>query len=214
MVLSRRPVSSAHNTSAGPFSVQKLTLQTGVTQAIYDFWEYYEPIREYGPAECISTHTKLVNILDNILTSGDNSTIDSLKAAFNSTGITHNDDFAYLVTETPTYWQNRNWDPELNDPTFDEYCGNITNSTNLWPNTESLTPNVSSLVEAGGWANESSTLTTALLNMIGFNNVLNVEACDGDLDACYGTHNASSPHYTDRSPQNWNYLSWNYQVRI
>lgn len=138
----------------------------------------------------------------------------SLKAAFNSTGISYNPDFANIVTETMSYWQNRIWDPAINDPTFSEYCGNITNSSNLWPTDGALTANVSSLVEAGGWGNESSTLSTALANMIGFNNVLNVESCGGDLDECYGTYNASAEHYTDRSVENYGALSWNYQVCI
>ncbi|KAI4176117.1 MAG: hypothetical protein LQ346_007942 [Caloplaca aetnensis] len=42
---------------------------SGVTEAIWDFWQYYEPVRKYGPPDCISTHTKLINVVDNILCS-------------------------------------------------------------------------------------------------------------------------------------------------
>lgn len=119
-----------------------------------------------------------------------------------------------MVTGVISYWQNRNWDPAVNDPTFSEYCGNITNSTNLWPSTEPLASTVPSLIEAGGWANESSTLTTAMLNLIGFTVSLSVDSCDGDLNDCYGTYNASAAQYTDKSLENYGYLSWNYQVRI
>ena len=38
-----------------------------MTKAIYDFWEYYEPVREYGPPDCILATQKLTNIVDNIL---------------------------------------------------------------------------------------------------------------------------------------------------
>ena len=37
---------------------------SAVTEAIYDYWEYYEPIRIYGPPKCVSTTQKLVNVLD------------------------------------------------------------------------------------------------------------------------------------------------------
>ena len=55
-----------------------------MTKAIYDFWEYYEPVREYGPPDCILATQKLTNIVDNILI-GKNSTkglIKELKTAF------------------------------------------------------------------------------------------------------------------------------------
>ena len=57
---------------------------SGVTEAIYDFWEYFEPIREYGPPDCVLATQKLINIVDNILL-GKNSTeelITELKTAF------------------------------------------------------------------------------------------------------------------------------------
>ena len=57
---------------------------SGVTKAIYDYWEYFEPIREYGPPDCILATQRLTNIIDNILLGG-NSTkglITELKTAF------------------------------------------------------------------------------------------------------------------------------------
>ena len=55
-----------------------------MTEAIYDFWEYYEPVREYGPPDCILATQRLTNIVDNILL-GKNSSmglISELKTAF------------------------------------------------------------------------------------------------------------------------------------
>lgn len=185
---------------------------SGVTEAIWDYWEYYEPIREYGPPDCIDTHAKIVNVMDNILMSGDNSTVDELKSAFNASGITYNDDFAYTFTETLSYWQNRNWDPAVNDPTFYQYCGNITNDTVQFPEVSSMASNVSSLIQAGGWGNESSNLTNRMLNFIGWNIVNVVDGCaSSTLDECFNTHNASAPMYADKSVENYDYLSWPYQ---
>lgn len=55
-----------------------------MTKAIYDFWEYYEPVREYGPPDCILATQKLTNIVDNILLGKNNTRglIKELKTAF------------------------------------------------------------------------------------------------------------------------------------
>lgn len=184
---------------------------SGVTEAIWDYWEYYEPIREYGPPECIDTQTKLVNVMDNILRSGDNETINSLKAAFNSTGFTYNDDFANAITLTPSYWQSRNWDPAVNDPTFYQFCGNITNDTVLFNNVIPASE-ITDLITKGGWGNESDVLTTRMSNFIGWSTAFYITPCEGtSLDDCLGNHNASAPKYTDKSLDNYDNLSWAYQ---
>ena len=61
---------------------------SGVTKAIYDYWEYYEPVREYGPPDCILATQQLTNIVDNILL-GDTTKglIKELKTAFGLQGV-------------------------------------------------------------------------------------------------------------------------------
>lgn len=76
---------------------------SGVTKAIYDFWEYYEPVREYGPPDCILATQKLTNIVDNILL-GKNSTkglITELKTAFGLQDIQYVFHFADLLRIWP-----------------------------------------------------------------------------------------------------------------
>ncbi|KAK5940921.1 hypothetical protein PMZ80_006198 [Knufia obscura] len=184
---------------------------SGVTEAIYDFWEYYEAHRKYAPADCVDTQGKLINIMDNILRSGDNGTIDALKSAFNSSGFTYNDDFANTIGSSFGYWQNRNWNPEVDDPTFFEYCGNITSDQDLFNSSSELASQVPGLIKAGGWGNESNDLTTAMLNWIGWSIPAYTASCDSTLDQCYGNHNASAPKYSDKSTDNYNSLSWAYQ---
>ena len=55
---------------------------SGVTEAIYDYWEYYEPIRIYGPPACVSTTQKLVNVLDNVFMKNNTLLADQVKALF------------------------------------------------------------------------------------------------------------------------------------
>lgn len=184
---------------------------SGVTEAIWDFWEYYEALRNYGPPDCVDAHGKIINVIDNILRGGDNQTIDALKGAFNASGFTYNDDFAFTVTQAFGYWQNRNWDPEVDDPTFFQYCGNITNNTVLFPEIASLASQVPDLIEQGGWGNESDYLTNRMLNFIGWNRANVIDECDDTLDNCYGSHNASAAKYSDKSIDNYGSLSWAYQ---
>ena len=62
---------------------------SGVVEAIWDYWNYFEPIREYGPPSCIVNQQKLTNIVDNIIIgSKNNQTINELKAAFGLQNLT------------------------------------------------------------------------------------------------------------------------------
>lgn len=105
-------------------------------------------------------------------------------------------------------WQSRNWDPAVNDPSFFEYCGNITSNSTLFPSTANETSVVQNLIRTGGWGNETTTLTTAMLNLAGWVNVSLVAPCSNDINGCYNTHNATFYAQDDLS-QTWR--SWPYQ---
>lgn len=184
---------------------------SGVTVAQYDFWQYYEPVREYAPPDCVETQGKLIEVVDNILLGGNNETINTLKSAFNASGFTYNDDFANTVSQGIGYWQSLNWDPAVSYPGFYWYCGNITSDVNQYNDTDISESSVAGLIEAGGWSNESSTLTTRMINLMGFTRENFIDTCDVSLDACWGSHNASSPTFTDKSLDNYGSLSWAYQ---
>ena len=189
---------------------------SGVTEAIYDYWEYYEPIRTYGPPECVMTQQKLIDVVDNILMNNETSSRDSLKAAFQMEDVTYDDDFAAILSdvffgEGMIGWQSRNWDPAVGAPNFDYWCGNITSNEVLWPGTSELASNVTTLIEAAGWGNESETLTNPMLNFIGYINDSYVATCETTLDECYSYHNASAAYFSDHSIENQGYISWPWQ---
>lgn len=62
---------------------------SGVTKAIYEYWQYYEPIRIYGPQKCVKLTQKLVNVMDNIFAKHSNTTqpAEELKALFGLEGV-------------------------------------------------------------------------------------------------------------------------------
>ncbi|KAI4169934.1 MAG: hypothetical protein LQ343_005315 [Gyalolechia ehrenbergii] len=186
---------------------------SGVTEAIYDFWRYYEPVREYGPPDCISTQTKLINVVDTILLNNTAYT-PQLKSAFGLSDITYDDDFAQVLSYPIGGWQGRNWDPEVNDPSFYEYCSNLTSPTlvsNTTATTNTSMQTIRQLLTAAGYGNQTSTLTTPMQNFMTYiqkNYVQPVLAENKTLDEQYSTHNTT--FYAQSSlADSWR--SWPYQ---
>lgn len=55
---------------------------SGVTEAIYDYWQYYEPIRIYGPPACVLATQEIVNVLDTVFMKNNTVLADQIKALF------------------------------------------------------------------------------------------------------------------------------------
>jgi hypothetical protein len=182
-----------------------------VVEAIWDYWAYFEPIRVYADQKCIEDTQKITNVVDNILIGlKDPATTAELKGVWGLPNVTYNDDFAQAIASGLDSWQNKNWDPALNDPTFDDWCSTITNSSIVYSDTESLKPTVQDLLKKGGYSHEVNSLTTPFLNWIGwlYENV--VSSCQGESqDDCYGTHNPIK-YAQDDITATWR--SWPYQV--
>jgi hypothetical protein len=200
------------------FSGKGLTINTGsisssgVTKAIVDFWAYYEPVREYGPPDCILATQKLTNIVDNVLIGKHNTQLtNELKTAFGLEDVEYDDDFANVLSYGIGGWQGRNWDPAVNHPSFSQYCGNLTSNTTLYPTSANATSTVKKLIAAGGYGNQSSVLITQMLNFIGYVNTTFVVPCEEEgetLDECATTHNKTF-YELDDITQTWR--SWPYQ---
>ncbi|KAF2138299.1 uncharacterized protein K452DRAFT_290884 [Aplosporella prunicola CBS 121167] len=184
---------------------------SGVTEAIYDYWEYFEAHRIYGPQDCIKTTQKLVNVVDNILIGKkDTDYPQQLKDAFGVGNISQDADFASLLATGITYWQNRNWDPAQDDPTFYEFCGNLTSDDALYSPTQDLKSTAQDLIKVGGYGKEVESLTNHLLNYIGYVNVTQISRCDTKKtqDQCFS--NLDTTFYAkDDINQTWR--SWPYQ---
>ena len=109
-------------------------------------------------------------------------------------------------------WQGRNWDPDVNDPTFSEYCGNLTANSTLRPTTAEATTTAKNLITLGGYGAEVSTLLTPLLNFAGWTNQsLAIADCASQGETqnqCWTTHNSTYYQQDDLS-QSWR--SWPYQ---
>ena len=144
---------------------------SGVVEAIYDYWDYFEPIRVYADQKCIKNTQLITNSMDNIVIGQENNTalVQELKSVWGLPNITYTNDFMSVVMYGMWEWQSKNWDPELEGtPYFDYYCGNVTSKKLLWPNLNSSTTEVQKLLTKGGYGSQLNSLTIPYLNWIGW----------------------------------------------
>jgi Serine carboxypeptidase S28 len=185
---------------------------SAVTEAIVDYWQYWEPIRQHAPQDCVQTIEKFTGIIDNLMPNA--SAITELETLFGLQDLSYTDDFANVLSYPLSTWQNRNWDPAVDDPTFFAYCGNITTSKSFLYNgiTSDQKGSAVELVTAAGYGNESSELSNQLLNYVGWLNETFIWPCIGlgeSADSCFSSHDATSYEQDDLT-QEWRL--WEYQV--
>lgn len=188
---------------------------SGVTEAIYDYWEYYEAARLFAPGDCATNTQKLTNVIDNILI-GKKETeyVQRLKDAFGLGNVTLNVDFANSLTGGISGLQSTNWDPASNDTDFGAYCDAISNTSLVYSATASKKGEVVELLNAGGYSDEVDALTNPMLNYIGWVNSSVVSPCAAQgvtQDACLTNLN-SSFYRKDAITQTWR--SWPYQYCV
>jgi hypothetical protein len=185
---------------------------SGVTEAIYDYWEYFVAAETYGPKDCITATQKLTNVIDNILI-GKNGTDypQRLKTAFGLGGITRSNDFANSINGGIYALQSTNWDPAENSTDYGLYCNNVSSADALYPGLEGIRTEVHDLIVAGGYADEVDSLLNKMLNYIGYVNSTVVAPCQKrnvSQDACFTNYN-STFYEQDDITQDWR--SWPYQ---
>lgn len=159
---------------------------SGVTEAIYDYWQYFAPIAEYGPADCMTAQKTFTHIVDNIVIGKNDSDLTTeLKSLLGLQNLTHIEDFANVLSTPLGAWQALNWDPSVSSSTFYRYCANITASEVLYPATEPLRSSASHLISEGGYEVNTS-FVNQLLNYVGYLNTTVVSKCEeGSQDECF-----------------------------
>lgn len=184
---------------------------SGVTEAIYDYWQYYEAASIYAPGDCANNTARITNVIDNILI-GKNGTeyVQKLKDVFGLGNITRSDDFANTVTGGGiSGLQSTSWDPALNSTAYGQYCDIVSNSSVVYSATEAKRDDVVDLLTVAGYADEIDTLVNPLLNFIGYTNKSRVSSCEGrSQDSCFTNFN-DTYYEQDDITQTWR--SWPYQ---
>ena len=159
---------------------------------------------------CVEYTQKLTNVVDNILIGKNGPKLTKrLKTVFGLQDITHDDDFANSLSFGIGGWQGRNWDPAVNDPTFEQYCTNITSGNILYPDTKNKTREVHYLLKQAGY---DISLTNYMLNYIGYIGLTIIDPIQGSgesLNQAYTNYNTS--FYQLDSIEDGSWRSWPYQ---
>lgn len=183
---------------------------SGVTEAIYDYWEYYTAAQVYAPGDCATTTQNLTDVVDNILiTKNGSDYVQKLKDVFGLGNVTRDDDFANALTGGISQLQSTNWDPAVNSTAFGTYCDTISSDKILYNNTVSKTSEVIELLKIAGYGDDIGTLTNRMLNYIGYINDTVVSQCGGETqDECLTAYDPSF-YQQDDITQTWR--AWPYQ---
>ncbi|EAS33959.3 extracelular serine carboxypeptidase [Coccidioides immitis RS] len=186
---------------------------SGVTKAIWHYWQYYEPTRKHAPQHCVKQTQTFVDLVDNIALRGkDPKVTQQLKEFFGLGELTHNDDFANVLAFGISGWQGTNWDPDISRPTFAKYCDTITTDRLLQPVSEEQKELATSLIKAGKYGRHGKKLKNRLLNYAAWVNTTYAAPClrrGSTLDTCFGTHD---PEFYKRDDTTQEWRLWYYQV--
>ncbi|KAG0175495.1 hypothetical protein DFQ28_000083 [Apophysomyces sp. BC1034] len=137
-------------------------------EARYNFYEYFEPIRKYGPKKCIRAIEAVVQHVDRILFGTSEKSKAQLKAQFGLEDLKYDDDFASALTTPMGLWQEMS--PYAN-PFKDEFCAVFDHASGLKSYVEAYSKFVKRYIE---------------------------RSCEGaSVKECLGTHNAQSSMYTN-----------------
>lgn len=181
---------------------------SGVTEAIVDYWEYFEAARLYAPGDCAVTTQKLTHVVDNILFHSDDDTKKLLKDAF-GLGELGDADFGAAIATGIYGLQSNNWDPDEDDPEFARYCSSVSSDSILYASTRHLVSVVKDLLIAGDYGKEEKALTNRLLNYIGYVRATYKTTCSGQtIPECL----AYEEQFGGTALEDYNSVSWAYQV--
>lgn len=78
---------------------------SGITVGLIDNWQYFDVIRRYAPAPCVEAQQQVMNLMDNVYSSGNKTAMSELKTAFNVTQASLYPDMALLLTALLGGWE-------------------------------------------------------------------------------------------------------------
>ncbi|KAJ8123549.1 hypothetical protein ONZ43_g536 [Nemania bipapillata] len=182
---------------------------SGVPEAIWDYYNYFEAAAVYGPAACVANTRKFTDIIDKILI-GKKGTkyVSQLKTVFGLPNVTHDGDFASAINGGIYGLQSYNWDPTQSSNSFFDYCDIVSSSKLKYPNTEAKRSAVNELIKVAGYGSEVNTLSNYFLNYVGYNAPYAASCTTTDQDECFSTYDTSF-YAQDSITQSWRL--WPYQ---
>lgn len=182
---------------------------SGVPEAIWDYYKYFEAAAVYGPPACVENTQKITDIVDKILINKkDSEYVGQLKGLFGLPNVTHDADFASAINGGIYSLQSLNWDPTQSSNGFFDYCDIVSSDDVKYPNTEAQRDLVNDLITVAGYGDEVDTLSNHVLNYVGYYSRSAASCTDADQDECFGTYDAGF-YAQDDIAQSWRL--WPYQ---
>ncbi|KAI1394425.1 endoprotease endo-Pro [Hypoxylon trugodes] len=170
---------------------------SGPVEAIYDYWQYFYGIQQGMPKNCSSDYTAIIDHVDKVFTQGSSEEQDSLKQLFGLQDIAHLDDAASAISSPIWAWQGIQQSSGYS--TFYQMCDAIEgfspNSTTIPSNSTSGVGLEKALPNFAKWY--KAEYLPGYCSGYGYD-----EWDDKNSVACFDTHNASSPMYTDQTGDN------------
>ncbi|EIW61562.1 peptidase S28 [Trametes versicolor FP-101664 SS1] len=167
-----------------PNLFQAAYASSAVVESITDYWGYFEPIRQFMPQNCSADVEAVIAHIDQVFTSKNTKEIDSIKALFNMSALTHLDDVAGALRNNLWDWQSLS--PSSGYGAFHAFCDAL---------------EVKNGVSAGpkGWGVAHALPAWAAHWTGGYY----ADLCgDQDVVSCLGTYNATQEFWTDTSIDN------------
>ncbi|WPH03942.1 extracelular serine carboxypeptidase [Acrodontium crateriforme] len=109
---------------------------SGTTKGEYEYPQWYDPIQKYGPQDCVGRLNGIVDNMDKVFASNNQTAIYKLKEIFGFEGLKDDRDFAYTIAFPlggpvdygySNTWQELSWFPEDGAQDFWHFCSNVTN---------------------------------------------------------------------------------------
>ncbi|KAJ5692913.1 hypothetical protein N7462_002336 [Penicillium macrosclerotiorum] len=183
---------SAWTESTSPGTFWAYHASSAPVQAVYDYWQYFVPVQEGMPQNCSKDVSRVINYIDSVNETGTEKQLLSLQEMF-GLGDLEYDDFASALQNGPWLWQSNSfYSGYSNFYQFCDYIENVENKTAKVPGADGV-----GLEKAlQGYAKWFKKIwLPGSCNSYGY-------WADSLTTACYDTHNASSPMFTDISVDN------------
>ncbi|KAI0065742.1 peptidase S28 [Artomyces pyxidatus] len=168
---------------------------SAVVESIIDFWAYFEPIRQFMPANCSADVQAAITYIDGVINSKNATALHALQSSFGMGNVSHVDDFAGSLRIHLWNWQSLA--PDSGGAIFYDFC-------------DALEVKNNKSAPASGWGTEYAVKAwgkywkdTAYSDICG----------DDDAEDCLGSYDLTDPYYTnvtiDNPDRSWTWLICN-----
>ncbi|KAH8989160.1 peptidase S28 [Lactarius hatsudake] len=156
---------------------------SAVVQGIVDFWQYFEPVRQFMPQNCSNDVQRVIAHWDEIIDGGNETAFNELKALFGMSEVIHADDVVNALI-TPLYtWQSLS--PTSGGGAFYDFCDALEVNNGISP-------------PESGWSLGHALATSANYSK----DILPISCRGQNIDDCLSTYNTSQPHWTSTAVNN------------